>query len=75
LISPTIFNELFRPALKRIIDCVKDFDSELLVAFHSDGAITAIIPGLIDTGVDVPPENVVTMFAAAGELGPYPPLR
>ncbi len=53
MISPAVFDELFKPALKRIIDCVKDFDPGLPVAFHSDGAITDIIPGLIEAGVDI----------------------
>ena len=48
-----LFNGMFKPALKRIIDSVKSFDSKLPVAFHSDGAITKIVPGLIEAGVDI----------------------
>jgi uroporphyrinogen decarboxylase len=53
MISPASFDELFKPALKRIIAVVKDFDPSLPVAFHSDGAITKIIPGLVEAGVDI----------------------
>ncbi len=53
MISPSTFTEPFEPALKRIVDCVKDFDPGLPVAFHSDGAISEIIQGLIDAGVDI----------------------
>jgi len=53
MISPALFDTMFKPALKRIIDSVKAFDSELPVVFHSDGAITKIIPGLIEAGVDI----------------------
>jgi uroporphyrinogen decarboxylase len=53
MISPALFDGMFKPALKKIIDSVKSFDSELPVAFHSDGAITKIIPGLIEAGVDI----------------------
>lgn len=35
MISPSVFTELFASALKRIVDCVKDFDPGLPVAFHS----------------------------------------
>jgi len=53
MISPDSFNSMFKPALKRIVDSVKEFNPRLPVAFHSDGAITKIIPGLIETGIDI----------------------
>ncbi len=53
MISPAMFDSMFKPALKRIIDSVKDFNPKLPVAFHSDGAITKIIPGLVEAGVDI----------------------
>ncbi|MGQ9615705.1 MAG: uroporphyrinogen decarboxylase family protein [Spirochaetota bacterium] len=53
MISPDLFNDLFKPALKSIVECVKRFEPHLPVVFHSDGAITKIIPGLIEAGVDV----------------------
>jgi len=53
MISPAMFDSMFKPALKRIVDSVKDFNPNLPVAFHSDGAITKIIPGLVEVGVDI----------------------
>ncbi len=53
MISPAVFDAMFKPALKRIIDSVKSFDPKLPVAFHSDGAITKIIGGLVEAGVDI----------------------
>lgn len=53
LISPATFKSMFKPALARIAQMVKSFRPDLPVVFHSDGAITGIIPDLIDAGVDV----------------------
>ena len=53
MISPKIFRNLFKPALARIIQSVKAYRSDLPVVFHSDGAITEIIPDLIEIGLDV----------------------
>jgi uroporphyrinogen decarboxylase len=53
MISPAIFDDLFKPAIKRIVASVKEFDPDLPVVFHSDGAITKIIPGLVEAGVGV----------------------
>ncbi|MCF7928531.1 MAG: uroporphyrinogen decarboxylase family protein [Spirochaetales bacterium] len=53
MISPNSFEDMFKPALARIVQNVKDFRSDLPVAFHSDGAITKIIGSLAEIGVDV----------------------
>jgi uroporphyrinogen decarboxylase len=53
MISPDIFEKLFKPALKKIIDSVKSYKKDLPVVFHSDGAITKIIESLKEIGVDV----------------------
>jgi uroporphyrinogen decarboxylase len=53
IISPATFDVMFKPALKNIIASVKDFNPQLPVAFHSDGAITKIIPGLIESGINI----------------------
>ena len=53
MISPDIFESLFKPALKRIVESVKSYKSELPVVFHSDGAITKIISSLVEIGIDV----------------------
>ena len=53
MISPATFRSLLKPALARIIQSVKNYRSDLPVVFHSDGAISDIIPDLIEIGVDV----------------------
>jgi uroporphyrinogen decarboxylase len=53
LISPDTFRRMLKPALRRIVNSVKDFRPDLPVVFHSDGAIAEIIPDLIDVGIDV----------------------
>ena len=53
VISPGMFRELVKPELARIITAVKDQRPNLPVAFHTDGAITTIIPDLVDSGVDI----------------------
>jgi uroporphyrinogen decarboxylase len=52
IISPDMFRTYFKPALRRLVETVKEFRSDLKVMFHSDGAIADLIPELIDAGVD-----------------------
>ena len=53
MFSPRTFRAMIKPALARIVQSVKDYRSDLPVVFHSDGAITDIIPDLIEIGIDV----------------------
>lgn len=53
LLSPAFFRSTIKPSLARIVKQVKDYRSDLPVVFHSDGAITEIIPDLIEIGIDV----------------------
>jgi len=53
MISPDIFEKLFKPALKKIVDSVRSYRKDLPVVFHSDGAITKIIDSLVEIGIDV----------------------
>lgn len=53
LISPTLWRELFKPRLKRIVDAVKNAHSNTVFFFHSDGKINEIIPDLIEIGIDI----------------------
>ncbi len=50
-ISPEMFREFFKPGLKKIIHHAKGFG--LKVMFHTCGAISDIIPDLIECGVDI----------------------
>jgi uroporphyrinogen decarboxylase len=53
LISPRIFDELFKPALERIVRPIKAYREDLFVAFHSDGAIADLLPRFIEVGIDL----------------------
>lgn len=51
LISPDIFNKIFAPRIKRIVDMAHS--RNVKVMFHSCGAILPLIPDIIATGVDI----------------------
>ncbi len=53
LISPKTFDDMLKPELQRIVSPIKQFRSDLSVAFHSDGAIMKILDSLCDTGIDI----------------------
>jgi len=53
LISPGIFDRMFKPALERIVKPIKEYRNDLVVAFHSDGAITDLLPRLVDIGINL----------------------
>lgn len=51
MISPEIWRTFYKPWYKKIIEEAKKYD--LLVCFHACGNCTAIIPDLIQMGVDI----------------------
>jgi uroporphyrinogen decarboxylase len=53
LVSPAMFRRFIKPCLKRLVDTIKGFNPALKVMLHSDGAITALLPDLIEIGVDM----------------------
>jgi len=53
LISPRMFDRMFKPALERIVRPIKEYREDLFVAFHSDGAITDLLPRFVDVGIDL----------------------
>jgi uroporphyrinogen decarboxylase len=53
LISPELFQEVFAPARRELNELIKAKTPGARVFFHSDGAISKIIPQLIDIGVEV----------------------
>ena len=53
LFSPTIFDKMLKPALDRIIRPIKQYRSDIFVAFHSDGAISQLLGRFIDLGIDL----------------------
>jgi uroporphyrinogen decarboxylase len=53
IMSPRMFRKFIKPCLQRLVNCVKEFNPQLKVLLHSDGAITTLIPEIISLGVDV----------------------
>lgn len=53
MISPAMWRRYFKPHLQTIIQTCRMVNPELHIFWHSDGNIEAIIPDLIEIGVDV----------------------
>jgi uroporphyrinogen decarboxylase len=53
LISPVMFRTFIKPCLERLIKVIKEHNPNTKVMFHSDGAITKLLPDIISLGVDV----------------------
>ncbi len=53
LISPKTWRELFKPSQKYIFDSIHKVAPHVKIIFHTDGNVHALIPDLIDCGVDV----------------------
>jgi uroporphyrinogen decarboxylase len=53
IISPAMFRNFIRPHLKRLVRTIKEFNPAIKVMLHSDGAITKLLPDIINLGVDI----------------------
>jgi len=53
LISPRHWRRFLKPRMAHIIERLKAINPQLKVAYHSDGCVYAIIPELIEIGLDV----------------------
>jgi uroporphyrinogen decarboxylase len=53
LMSPHMWREWLKPRVKEMNFAAKKVKPDLLIHFHSDGDIRAIIPDLIEVGVDI----------------------
>jgi uroporphyrinogen-III decarboxylase len=53
IMSPATWRRYLKPRLAALISEVKAVNPRLVVAYHSDGKIDAVIPELVDIGVDV----------------------
>lgn len=53
MISPFTFRSIFKPALAAIVANVKKLAPGVPVVFHTDGAVSAIIPDFVEIGIDV----------------------
>jgi uroporphyrinogen decarboxylase len=53
LISPRIWKKFFKSKMANFITSLKAINPQVKIAYHSDGNISAIIPDLIEIGLDV----------------------
>jgi uroporphyrinogen decarboxylase len=53
LLNPGKWDEVFRPYYQQICNEVRQINKDIKIAFHSDGCVYDIIPGLIEAGIDV----------------------
>jgi uroporphyrinogen decarboxylase len=53
LMSPAMFRTYIQPCIERQVKVIKEYNPNLKVMFHSDGAITGLLPDLISLGIDV----------------------
>lgn len=53
LLSPAMWREWLYPRLAQVIHAARSRRPDLLILYHSDGDLRAIIPDLIDIGVDI----------------------
>ncbi len=53
MMSPRIWRNWFKPRLLEVVTTAKHINPNVLVALHSDGNIQAILPDLIEIGIDV----------------------
>lgn len=53
MISPAMFRRFVKPCIERLIRVVKEHNPNTKIMFHSDGAITKLLPDILSLGVDV----------------------
>jgi len=53
IMSPVMFRKFIKPCIERLVKAVKEFDPGMKIMLHSDGAITNLLPDIIDLGIDV----------------------
>jgi uroporphyrinogen decarboxylase len=51
LVSPDIWSKFFKDRMKRWCELIHSYNKK--VFYHSDGAVEALIPGLLDCGIDI----------------------
>jgi len=53
LISPQMWRQYLKPRMAEFISALKNINSALKVAYHTDGNVEPIIPELIEIGIDI----------------------
>jgi uroporphyrinogen decarboxylase len=73
MISPAMFRKFIKPCIVRLVKVIKEHNPNMKIMFHSDGAITKLLPDIIDLGVDVihplEPLPATDLIAVKEELG------
>lgn len=53
LMSPRMWRKWFKPRLADVINAAREVNPNILVQYHTDGDCRAVIPELIEVGVDI----------------------
>lgn len=53
MMSPALWRKELKPRLKRVIDAARAVKPDILIFYHGDGNLSAIVEDLIEIGVDV----------------------
>lgn len=53
IISPGMFRQFIKPCLARLITTIKENNPDIHIMLHSDGAISRLVPEIIDLGIDI----------------------
>jgi len=53
LMSPRMWRRVFKPLYAEIFGAVKSANPDILIIMHSDGAVSQLLPDLIEIGLDV----------------------
>jgi uroporphyrinogen decarboxylase len=53
LISPVMFRKFIKPCIERLIKTIREYNPQIKIMLHSDGAITKLLPDIIALGVDL----------------------
>lgn len=53
MISPKMWRRMFKPRMAEFFSTLRRINPDIMIAYHSDGVITPIIPDLIEIGLDV----------------------
>jgi uroporphyrinogen decarboxylase len=53
MISPSMFRRIFKPRLAALVRELRAVNADVVVMYHSDGAVAPILGDLIEIGVDV----------------------
>ncbi|MDR0473399.1 MAG: hypothetical protein LBH43_06995 [Treponema sp.] len=53
MMDPDLWREVLKPRLAKVIGAAKEVKKDILVFYHGDGNLQAIIPDLIEIGIDI----------------------